>query len=168
MKKKKKKSKGKKKKSGTDDSTDMAGLSDLSAEDRSVVDAGKKQYELRKDRLTKELNKDQGGYRFYFYKNGKWHEKCSNSDKTFIKKKEGKGCCLCGSEDHNMFTTDSDGKQVCKKHHLIINSWKRDPQADSEKKGRSDLDRTSQETGAEVGGLEGNDALWCANGWQPS
>ena len=152
-----KKSKGKKKKSGTDDSTDMAGLSDLSAEDRSVVDAGKKQYELRKDRLTKELNKDQGGYRFYFYKNGKWHAKCSNSDKTFIKKKEGKGCCLCGSEDHNMFTTDSDGKQVCKKHHLIINSWKRDPQADSEKKGRSDLDRTSQETGAEVGGLEEND-----------
>ena len=56
----------------------------------SSVDAGKKQYEFRKDRLSKDLNKDQEGFRFYFYKNGKWHDKTSKADKARCHQEEGR------------------------------------------------------------------------------
>ena len=148
---KKKKKKDKKQKdsaggsgNGAKGGTEIHALTDLSKEEREIVDAGKVQYEKRKSRLLKDLDKEQGSFRFHFLRSGEWHRKCSKANKEAIIKAEGDGCVICGSDDHNMFKSGS-----CKKHHLVIKCWKRDPQADSEKKGRADLDDTSKDTDAE-------------------
>eukprot|EP01043_Picozoa_sp_COSAG02_P101393 COSAG02_NODE_37446_length_441_cov_23.184211_1_plen_66_part_00 len=45
-----------------------------------------------------------------------------------------------------MFTQGKNKKQVCKHHHLVVKSWKKDPQAESEQRGRRDLDSTSNQS----------------------
>ena len=145
------------KKAGQDKANDndkseaqVGAMASLTESERSIVNKGTEHYNSISSRLRQELTRSQGGFRFHFLKTGEWHKECSDADKKIIKKAEGGGCCLCGSKEHNMFKLDSDKKQVCPHHHLIIKSWKRDPQVD----GSKDLDDAAKKANAEVGGLE--------------
>ena len=130
----------------------IGGLSSLSESERAIANKGTEHYNSISSRLRQDLTRSQGGFRFHFLKTGEWHKECSGSDKNIIKKAEGGGCCLCGSKEHNMFKLDSNKKQVCQHHHLIIKSWKRDPQAD----GSKDLDDAAKKANADIGGIEGD------------
>ena len=113
--------------------TQIGGLNNLTEAERAIVDKGTAHYKSISSRLKAALTTEQQKSRFHWLSTGQWHKKCTKADKDAIFKAEGAGCCICGSQEHNMFKRDASKKQVCPHHAIVIKSWQRDPQRDGNK-----------------------------------